>query len=254
MWHPKGGHCSMPSPNTNSCYMGCLTRCLCVTTLALGSWPRQRLAKVWAKSEAQESHFMLPRGWEMGECENWTSTLPNELPLWELESRWTPKFSESDFKGQNPLDWGVLYNIRKFLERKCQKWACIIHLDIWNTSYGQKKGRESNCKMDSRPLKIWNRPYFLACRWRTTYCWKAFDKGYNFASDLISIKALNTKLWPGKIVEVPTLRISKLPRTKWHLGASPWPSTNYTIRGKVVTSPKSGPWWILWIRVACGSS
>jgi hypothetical protein len=30
-----------------------------VTTLTLGSRPRQRLAKVQAKSEAQESHFML---------------------------------------------------------------------------------------------------------------------------------------------------------------------------------------------------
>jgi hypothetical protein len=33
-----------------------------VTTLTLGSRPRQGLAKVWAKSEARESHFMLPRG------------------------------------------------------------------------------------------------------------------------------------------------------------------------------------------------
>ncbi len=32
-----------------------------VTTLALGLQPRQRLVRVWAKKEAQESHFMLPR-------------------------------------------------------------------------------------------------------------------------------------------------------------------------------------------------
>jgi len=31
-----------------------------VATLALGSRPRQRLTKVWAKNETQESHFMLP--------------------------------------------------------------------------------------------------------------------------------------------------------------------------------------------------
>jgi hypothetical protein len=30
-----------------------------VTTLTLGSRPRQRLAKVWAKSESWESDFML---------------------------------------------------------------------------------------------------------------------------------------------------------------------------------------------------
>jgi hypothetical protein len=35
-----------------------------VTTLALGSQPKQRLAKVPAKREAHESHFMLPRMWE----------------------------------------------------------------------------------------------------------------------------------------------------------------------------------------------
>jgi hypothetical protein len=28
-----------------------------------------------------------------------------------------------------------------------------------------------------------------------------------------------------------------------------WPSTKYTIRGKVVVSPKYKPWWVLWIRV-----
>jgi len=30
-----------------------------ITTLALGLQPKQELAKVWAKSKAQESHFML---------------------------------------------------------------------------------------------------------------------------------------------------------------------------------------------------
>jgi len=29
----------------------------------------------------------------------------------------------------------------------------------------------------------------------------------------------------------------------------PWPSTEYTIRGKVVASPKSELWWVLWIYV-----
>jgi hypothetical protein len=28
-----------------------------------------------------------------------------------------------------------------------------------------------------------------------------------------------------------------------------WPGTEYTIRGKVVASPKFGLWWVLWIRV-----
>jgi hypothetical protein len=32
-----------------------------VTTLALGSQPKQGLAKVWAKSEAYKSHFVFSR-------------------------------------------------------------------------------------------------------------------------------------------------------------------------------------------------
>ncbi len=34
----------------------------------------------------------------------------------------------------------------------------------------------------------------------------------------------------------------------------PWPGTKYTIRGKVVVSPKSESWWVLWVCVAQGSS
>jgi hypothetical protein len=30
---------------------------------------------------------------------------------------------------------------------------------------------------------------------------------------------------------------------------APWPCTKYTIKGKVVASPKSRPWWVLWVRV-----
>jgi hypothetical protein len=45
----------------------------------LGSRPKQGLAKVWAKSEAQDSHFMLLGMWES--VREWTPTLPNELPL-----------------------------------------------------------------------------------------------------------------------------------------------------------------------------
>jgi len=33
-----------------------------------------------------------------------------------------------------------------------------------------------------------------------------------------------------------------------------WRSTKYIIRGKVVASPRSKPWWVLWIRVVRGFS
>jgi hypothetical protein len=76
----------------------------------------------------------------------------------------------------------VLYIIGKLLERKCLEWARITHLDIWNTSYGQKKGRESNCQFDSQPKKIGNQPDLLSCRQGARYHWKTLDEGYNFAS------------------------------------------------------------------------
>jgi hypothetical protein len=119
------------------------------------------------------------------------------------------------------MAWCVPYIIGKILERRCLKWARITHLDIWNTSYGQKKGRESNWQFDSWPLKVGNRFDFLTCRWRATYCWKALDEGYNFALDPISIGGLHAKLWRLKVAGVPILVISRLPLgspgTKSHL-------------------------------------
>jgi hypothetical protein len=89
--------------------------------------------------------------------------------------KWTPKILKHNFRGQNPSSWSVLYITRKLLKHRCLKWARIAHLDIWNTSYGQNKGRGSNWQFDSRPLQVRNRPNFLMCRWRATYRWKAID-------------------------------------------------------------------------------
>jgi hypothetical protein len=105
------------------------------------------------------------------------------------------------------------------------KWARIAHLDIWNTSYGQKKGQESNWQFDSRPLKVKNRPDSLVCRQHATYRWKALNEGYNFALDLITIGGLHKKLCAFKIAGVPAgvpvAAISGLPLgspgTKSHL-------------------------------------
>jgi len=62
-----------------------------------------------------------------------------------MESQWTPEILESDFRSQNSMACDVLYIIGKLLELRCLKLDHIAHLDIWNTRYGQKKGRELNC-------------------------------------------------------------------------------------------------------------
>jgi hypothetical protein len=142
---------------------------------------------------------------------------------------WSPKRSpkslERDCKGQKPLPWKVIYIIEKLLKCRCLKWARITHLDIQNTSYGQKKGQESNWQFDSQPLKVRNRPDFLVCRGRDTYRWKALDQGYNFAWDLIAIGGLHKKLCAIKVAEVPIMGISGLPLgslwTKSHLDVAP---------------------------------
>jgi hypothetical protein len=119
----------------------------------------------------------------------------------------------------------VPYIIGKLLERRWLKWAHIVHLDIWNTSYGKKKSWESNYQFDSRPLKVRNRPDLLVFRWHATYRWKALDESYNFSSYRISIRGLLAKLWGSKVAGVPTWAISGLPFgspvTKNHLDVGP---------------------------------
>jgi hypothetical protein len=60
----------------------------------------------------------------------WTLTLPRQFPLGELESPWTPKFLRSNYMGQNPLDWAILYIIGNLLKCRRLKWVCITHLNI----------------------------------------------------------------------------------------------------------------------------
>jgi hypothetical protein len=62
----------------------------------------------------------------------------------DLESSGTLEPLKFDRRGQNTLHWGVLSVIGKVLKCRCPKWPCIGHLDICSSSYGQKKGRESN--------------------------------------------------------------------------------------------------------------
>jgi hypothetical protein len=174
-----------------------------------------------------------------------------------MESLWTPGTLKSNFRGQNLMACAVLYIIGNILERRCLKWAHIAYLDIWNRSYGQS--RESDCQFDSWPKKVGNRPDLLVCRQCATYPWKALDESYNFVLNLIWIKGLHAKLWCPKVARVSTLAIWGLPLgspgTKSHLDVGLMERCRvYYKGGKVVASPKSGPWWVLCVYVARGSS
>ncbi len=98
-----------------------------VATLALGSWPKQGFARLQAKREA------VSRTTYSRECEKvWRNepSHPKGVPLWELESRWNPKSSKGNCRGQNSMAWRFFYINGKILERRYLKWAFIAHLDI----------------------------------------------------------------------------------------------------------------------------
>jgi hypothetical protein len=155
-----------------------------------------------------------------GKCEVATHTPENGT--WE--SSGTLKNSELDCKGQNTSPWGVLYIVEKVLKCRCPKWPRMSHLDIYNTSYGQKKGWESNWQFDSQPLKVGNRPDPSVCKCSATHCWKALKESYKFALDLILIRSWGEKLWTPKIPGVQTGTILGLhfgsPGKKCHSDAS----------------------------------
>jgi len=96
----------------------------------------------------------------------------------------------------------------------------MSHSDIYSTSYGKKKGQESNWQFDSQPLKVRNRPNPDVCKWCATHHWKALEEGYKFAWNLIPIRGLNKMLWSLKFSGVQIGTVSGLlfgsPRTKSH--------------------------------------
>ncbi len=113
-----------------------------VATISFGLLTKARVCEGVGQVWRLGVTFHAPGMWES--VREWTPTLPSELPLWELESRWILEFSKNNCRGQNPLDCSFFYIIGKILESKCLKWAHMTHLDTSNTNYGQKKGQESN--------------------------------------------------------------------------------------------------------------
>jgi len=138
-----------------------------------------------------------------------------------MESSGTLKNSEDDLRGQIFSPCCVIYINGKLLKRRCPKWPRIAHLNICNPSYGQKKGRESNCQFDSRPLKVGNRPLSDVVSRSATRRWKALDESYNFGLRLVPIRVRGEELWPSKVPGLQPGTVSGLqlesPGKKSHL-------------------------------------
>jgi hypothetical protein len=143
--------------------------------------PRQRFARARAKRSVRE-------------CENEDSHSQVSSHFESSSPSGLPNLQRAIVKGQNTSHWGVLYIIWKLLKCRCLKWACMTHLDIWNTSYDKKKSRKSKLAIWFMTIKSRESTDFYACRWRATRLWKALDESCNFAWNLIPIKGLSTKL------------------------------------------------------------
>jgi len=80
-------------------------------------------------------------------------------------------------------------------------------------------------------------------RWVLQLCFRP-HLNRRFAGKIIGPRKLReSKLWEFQDSHLGILRQNDI----WVL--VPWPSIEYTIRGKVVASPKFGLWWVLWIYV-----
>jgi hypothetical protein len=187
----------------------------------------------------------------------------------KLESPETPENSNLDFRHQISSHYSVLYVIEKVLKCRCLKWPRTSHLDICSLSYGQKKGRESNWQLDSRPLKVDNQPLPDVYSRSATRLWKALDESYNFGWNLVPVQAWGEKLWMPKVPGVQTGTISGLhfgsPGKKSHLDVASARSYKEYYKGEgggfprvravvsqvslsrpwLVPTPKKGAEWIL---------
>jgi hypothetical protein len=107
-----------------------------IMTLTLGLQPKQRHGKLWVKNATWESHS------HSRECGR---VWGNELTHSQLGSHfgsWSPENSQifkKWFQRSKLIGLKKNYTIGIFLKHKCLNWACMIHLNTYNTSYGQKK-------------------------------------------------------------------------------------------------------------------
>ncbi len=181
-----------------------------------------------------KSHIYTPRMQKVWRNEltppKWTPTLGVGVPT-EFQCL------ENDFRGWNALDWTLSYTIGKLLKCKCLKWACMTHLNIYNTSYGQKKGRESKCQFDSQLLKVWNHFIYLCASGVPHIVGKLLMRATIFLWASSQIKNLHKKLWASKMARVLILGFPIWEsRNKMTFGCSPY--------GKAQKILERGRWWL----------
>jgi hypothetical protein len=148
-----------------------------VATLTLGSWPRQRFARVRAKRSVRE-------------CENEDSHSQVSSHFGNWSPGGLPNLQKAITKVKTPRIKDFFYIIEKLLKCRCLKWARMTHLDICNTSYGKKKGQESKLAIWFPTTKVENQPDFV----RASGVWHAVGKISTRATTLLQTSS-RSKVW-----------------------------------------------------------
>jgi hypothetical protein len=63
--------------------------------------------------------------------------------------------------------------------------SSLFHWKALGTWMSKMSSHDPFGYLKHKLTKVRNCPNLLACKWRATYRWKAFDKAYNFALNLI---------------------------------------------------------------------
>jgi hypothetical protein len=187
---------------------------------------------------------------------------PNTPKVGDLESSGTPECLEFDSKAQNYSHWGVLGFDWKGLEAYISKMASHwpfghlqpklwakegVKLAVWLPT---TKSQEST----SSRHPIWNFDTSLERSRRGLQLWFRLCCDPTLQSGVMSSQS------PGTPTETISgqFRDSNLgvPRKRAIWMWPRWRAAENTIRGKVVASPESGPWWVKWVQmpVACPST
>jgi hypothetical protein len=143
---------------------------------SLGLTTKTRGMEKWKLRVQPKGHIHTPRS--AGECEGMSSYTPKWVPILGVGDSKDSQIFGEQFDGSK--DW-----IEKLLKYRFE----YLQHKLWS-----KKGRESKCQFDPRPLKVTNGFELHVCRGHATYFWKALEEGYNFALDLTSIRGLHKTL------------------------------------------------------------
>jgi hypothetical protein len=110
---------------------------------SLGLVTKARVCKVASQERSIGITYSAPGSAK--ECEGMNPHTPKWTPILGIKVPMDFWIFKGWLQGSKPIDLkNFLYHWIKLLKRRCLKWARMTHLDIWNTSYGQKKGRELN--------------------------------------------------------------------------------------------------------------